>query len=128
LAENNFVNALIPFIGARMPYISYGWVCELKKQILLAGNLDLIEKGVLGKLKEDIAENERMLKALIKSLENKPLNPRPLSRQVGIGPSSSTKWEKNQNNSIPPMGALSVNLWIIRVLPALSSLFLLKNE
>ena len=30
---------------------------------------------ILGKLKEDIAENERMLKALIKSLGNKPLNP-----------------------------------------------------
>jgi len=44
-------------------------------QILLAEDLDLIEKGVLGKLKEDIAESERMLKALIKFLENEPLNP-----------------------------------------------------
>ncbi len=46
-----------------------------KEQILLAGDLGLIEKGVLGRLKKDIAEIERMLKALIKSLENKPLNP-----------------------------------------------------
>ncbi len=37
-----------------------------------------IEKGVSGRLKKDIAEIERMLKALIKSLENKPLNPWPL--------------------------------------------------
>jgi len=37
--------------------------------------LDLIEKGELGTLKKDIAEIERMLKALLKSLENKPLNP-----------------------------------------------------
>ncbi len=59
----------------RMLYISYGSVCELETQILLAGDLDFIEKGVLDKLKEDIAEIERMLKALIKSLENKPLNP-----------------------------------------------------
>ena len=59
----------------RMLYISYGSVCELETQILLAGDLDLIEKGELGKLKKDIAEIERMLKALIKSLENKPLNP-----------------------------------------------------
>ncbi|MBW2630886.1 MAG: four helix bundle protein [Deltaproteobacteria bacterium] len=59
----------------RMLYISYGSVCELETQILLAGDLDLIEKGALGKLKEDIAESERMLKALIKSLENKHLNP-----------------------------------------------------
>ncbi len=59
----------------RMLYISYGSVCELETQILLAGDLDLIEKSELGTLKKDIAEIERMLKALIKSLENKPLNP-----------------------------------------------------
>ncbi|MEA1970863.1 MAG: hypothetical protein U9N37_04490 [Thermodesulfobacteriota bacterium] len=52
-------------------------VCELETQILLAGDLDLIEKGVLGKLKKDIAESpdKSGLKALIKSLENKHLNP-----------------------------------------------------
>ncbi len=58
-----------------MLYISYGSVCELETQILLAGDLDLIEKGELGTLKKDIVEVDRMLKALIKSLENKPLNP-----------------------------------------------------
>ncbi len=41
----------------RMLYISYGSVCEL------------------GTAKKDIAEIERMLKALIQSLENKHLNP-----------------------------------------------------
>jgi four helix bundle protein len=56
-------------------YISYGSVCELETQILLAGDLSFIEKGELGKLKKNITEIERMLKALIKSLENKPLNP-----------------------------------------------------
>ncbi len=59
----------------RMLYISYGSVCELETQILLAGDLGFIEKGELGTLKKDIAEVERMLKALIKSLENKHLNP-----------------------------------------------------
>jgi four helix bundle protein len=59
----------------RMLYISYGSVCELETQILLAGDLNLIEKGDLDTLKENIAEIERMLKALIKSLENKSLNP-----------------------------------------------------
>jgi len=59
----------------RMLYISYGSVCELETQILLAGDLDLIEKGELRTLNKDIAEIERMLKSLIKSLENKPLNP-----------------------------------------------------
>ncbi|MBW2259002.1 MAG: four helix bundle protein [Deltaproteobacteria bacterium] len=49
----------------------------LKKgtQILLAGDLGFIEKSELDTLKKDIAEIERMLTALIKSLENKPLNP-----------------------------------------------------
>jgi len=59
----------------RMLYISYGSVCELETQILLAGDLGFIEKGELGAAKKDIAEVERMLKALIKSLENKHLNP-----------------------------------------------------
>ena len=60
-----------------MLYLSYGSVCELETQILFAGDLDLIAKGVLGTLKKDIAESQRMLKALIKSLENKLLNACP---------------------------------------------------
>jgi len=59
----------------RMLYISYGSVCELETQILLAGDLYLIEKSELSILKKDIAEIERMLRALIKSLDNKHLNP-----------------------------------------------------
>jgi len=59
----------------RMLYISYGSVCELETQILLAGDLGFIDKGDLDTAKKDIAEIERMLKALIKALENKHLNP-----------------------------------------------------
>ena len=59
----------------RMLYISYGSVCELETQILLAGDLGFIEKDKSEPIKKDIAEIERMLKALIKSLENKSLNP-----------------------------------------------------
>ncbi len=59
----------------RMLYISYGSVCELEIQILLAGDLDLIKKGELGTVKKDIAEIARMLKSMIKSLENNHLNP-----------------------------------------------------
>ena len=59
----------------RMLYIAYGSVCELETQILLAGDLGFIEKGELGTAKKHIAEIERMLKALIKSLDNKPLTP-----------------------------------------------------
>ena len=59
----------------RMLYISYGSICELETQVLLAGDLNFIEQDQLGALKVGIAEVERMLKALIKSLENKPLGP-----------------------------------------------------
>ncbi|MEE8551863.1 MAG: four helix bundle protein [Desulfobacterales bacterium] len=59
----------------RMLYISYGSVCELETQILLAGDLGFIDKGELGTAKKDIAEIEKMLKELIKSQENKHLNP-----------------------------------------------------
>jgi hypothetical protein len=49
--------------------------------------LDLIEKGGLGTIKKDITEIERMLKVLIKFLENKPLNPWTLfSNQIGEEP------------------------------------------
>jgi len=39
----------------------------------MLGNLNLIENSESGKLKKGTAEIERMLRALIKSLENKPL-------------------------------------------------------
>jgi len=50
----------------------------LERQILSAGDLDFIEKGERATLNKGIAEIERMVKALIKSLEKKPLNPWPL--------------------------------------------------
>ena len=59
----------------RMLYIAYGSICEVETQILLAGDLGFIEKGALATIKGNIVEVERMLKALIKSLENKPLTP-----------------------------------------------------
>ncbi|MEA3279580.1 MAG: four helix bundle protein [Thermodesulfobacteriota bacterium] len=59
----------------RFLYIAYGSNCELETQILLSGDLDYIKTGKLKILREGIGEVERMLKALIKSLENKPLNP-----------------------------------------------------
>ncbi len=57
-------------------------------------DLDFIEIVKLGAAKKDITEIERMLKALIKSLENKPLNPGIL------GPSSPTKLEKNHKRKM----------------------------
>ena len=50
-------------------------------------NLDIISRGIRfkgesGTLNKDIAEIERMLKAFIKSLENKPLNPWPWNPRI----------------------------------------------
>lgn len=59
----------------RALYIAYGSNCELETQILLSGDLGYIEAGELKKLQDGISEIERMLKALIKSLENKHLTP-----------------------------------------------------
>jgi four helix bundle protein len=58
----------------RSLYIAYGSNCELETQILLAGDLGYIECERLNDIQESIGEVERMLKALIKSLE-KTLEP-----------------------------------------------------
>ena len=55
--------------------IAYGSICELETQILLCGDLGYLSQESLMELQRDIGEVERMLKALIKALENKPLNP-----------------------------------------------------
>ncbi len=52
-------------------YIAYGSHCELETQILLSGDLNYIAKEDLNKLQGTVNEVERMLKALIKALENK---------------------------------------------------------
>ena len=59
----------------RSLYIAYGSTCELETQLLLSGDLGYIVKQKLSGLHRDIGEVERMLKALIKSLEKKRLNP-----------------------------------------------------
>jgi four helix bundle protein len=52
-------------------YIAYGSNCELETQILLSADLGYIKADKLEKLQEDIGDIERMLKGLIKSLENR---------------------------------------------------------
>ncbi len=59
----------------RALYIAYGSTCELETQVLLSGDLGYLADKSLSKLQDDLGGVERMLKALIKSLENKPLNP-----------------------------------------------------
>ena len=54
----------------RSLYIAYGSNCELETQTLLSGDLGYIEAGKLRKIQDEMGEVERMLKALIKSLEN----------------------------------------------------------
>ena len=59
----------------RSLYIAYGSCCELETQILLSGDLGFMKAESLNKLLSDLGEVERMLKALIKAVENKLLNP-----------------------------------------------------
>ena len=56
-------------------YIAYGSHCELETQIMLSKDLGYIKPDDFRTLQQDIEEVERMLKALIKSLQNKHLNP-----------------------------------------------------
>ena len=58
----------------RFLYIAYGSNCELETQTLLSGDLGYIEGKETEKLLDKIGEVERMLMALIKSLENKNSN------------------------------------------------------
>jgi len=59
----------------RSLYVAYGSNCELETQIFLSGDLGYIEAGKLKKLQDEVEEVERMLKALIKALENKHSTP-----------------------------------------------------
>ena len=59
----------------RSLYIAYGSTCELETQLLLSGDPGYLDKESLSGLQRDIREVERMMKALIKSLENKHLTP-----------------------------------------------------
>ena len=55
----------------RFLYIAYGSNCELETQVMLSGDLGYVETVKLKKIQDEIGEVERMLMALIKSLENK---------------------------------------------------------
>ncbi len=55
----------------RCLYIAYGSTCELETQILLSGDLNYLNNDGQVILLDKIKEVERMLMALIKSLENK---------------------------------------------------------
>jgi four helix bundle protein len=52
-------------------YVAYGSNCELETQVLLSRDLGYITAEDMKRLQEGIGEVERMLKALIKSLEKK---------------------------------------------------------
>jgi four helix bundle protein len=54
----------------RSLYIAYGSLCELETQVMLSADLSFIEREESNNVLQLIAEVERMLKALIKSLEN----------------------------------------------------------
>jgi len=59
----------------RFLYISYGSVCELETQTMISCDLGYVGKERLQELRQEIGDIKRMLKAMIKSLENKHLKP-----------------------------------------------------
>ena len=59
----------------RMLYISYGSLCELETQIVLAGDLDLTEKGESGKLKKGHLRNRKNVKSGDKVFRKQTLEP-----------------------------------------------------
>jgi len=61
----------------RCLYIAYGSTCELETQILLSGDLNYLNEADLNILLEKTNEIDRMLMALIKSLENKKQPSKP---------------------------------------------------
>ncbi|OGF68010.1 MAG: four helix bundle protein, partial [Candidatus Fischerbacteria bacterium RBG_13_37_8] len=58
----------------RFLYIAYGSYCELETQILLSRDLGYIKAEQMNQFQTKMIEVERMLKALIKSLEKKCLS------------------------------------------------------
>jgi four helix bundle protein len=56
-------------------YIAYGSHCELETQIMLSKDLGYIKTEDFEGLQMGIGEVERMLKALIKALQSKHVNP-----------------------------------------------------
>jgi four helix bundle protein len=50
-------------------YVAYGSHCELETQILLSGDLGFIKAEDLDGLQKDLGDVERLLKALIRSLQ-----------------------------------------------------------
>jgi four helix bundle protein len=59
----------------RSLYIAYGSACELETQVLLSNDLGYVKAKEKERFGEKLGEVERMLKALIKSLQKKHSNP-----------------------------------------------------
>jgi len=56
-------------------YIAYGSLCELETQMMLAGEFCYLKPKDLERLLQEMGDIERMLKGLIRALENKAKNP-----------------------------------------------------
>ena len=65
-------------------YIAYGSHCELETQIMVSKDLGYIKSDDFQELQQEIGEVERMLKALIKSLQNKHSNPAAMRHPVSL--------------------------------------------
>ena len=55
--------------------VACDWNLQLETQTMISGDLGYVEKEKLQELRGKIGDSESMLKALIKKLESKHLNP-----------------------------------------------------
>jgi len=62
----------------RFLYIAYDSVYELETQTMISGDLGYVRKERFQEIREEIGDVERMLKAMIKSLETNSLSKIPL--------------------------------------------------
>ena len=72
--------------------VACDWNLQLETQTMISGDLGYVEKEKLQELRGKIGDSESMLKALIKKLESKHLNPGTLSpNQLGEEPNLLTQ-------------------------------------
>jgi len=78
-------------------FIAYGSACELETRNMTSADLGYLKKERLQKLRREIGDVGAMFKAMIKSLERKPLNPWILG---SLAPIRQLSWRRTINLNV----------------------------